>query len=161
MTTRLTTPVWTTVLAIAAASCGGSAPPPAESQATAPAAAAHAEHPAGSGRVFFLEPKSGATVKSPVKFLFGSEQFTIAAVPEGEVTDVRAGTGHFHLGVDTDCLPVGSVIPKADPWIHFGTGNNTIEMQLTPGPHRFAVQAGDDKHTTLAGLCETIQITVE
>ena len=160
MTTRLMTTLGTTVLAIAAASCGGGTPPPAESQAAAPAAAEHTEHPAGASRVFFVEPKNGATAKSPVNFVFGSEQFTIAAVPAGEVTEVRPGTGHFHLGVDTDCLPVGTAIPKADPWIHFGTGKNTIEMQLAPGPHKFAVQAGDDKHTTLAGLCETIQITV-
>jgi hypothetical protein len=81
-------------------------------------------------------------------------------VPAGEVKEVRAATGHFHLGVDTDCLPPGTVIPKAQPWIHFGDGKNTIEMQLTPGAHRFAVQAGDDLHTTTAGLCETIAVTV-
>jgi hypothetical protein len=81
---------------------------------------------------------------------------TIAAP---EVTTVREGTG-IPPGVDTDCLPVGAVIPKADPWIHFGDGKNTIEMQLKPGAHKFAVQAGDDKHATIAGLCETISITV-
>jgi hypothetical protein len=91
---------------------------------------------------------------------FGSEMFTIAAVPPGEVTSVRAGTGHYHLGTDTDCLPDGTVIPKANPWVHFGDGKNVIEMQLTPGPHKLSVQAGDDKHQTMTGLCETINITV-
>jgi hypothetical protein len=110
--------------------------------------------------VFFVQPANGATVKSPVQFVFGSDQFTIAAVPAGEVKEVRAGTGHFHLGVDADCLAAGAVIPKAQPWIHFGDGKNTIEMQLTPGPHKFSVQAGDDLHATMAGLCETISITV-
>jgi hypothetical protein len=114
-----------------------------------------------SGRVFFQEPANGATVKSPVHVVFASEApFTIAAVPPGEVTQVRANTGHYHLGLDTDCLPVGSVIPKADPWIHFGMGNNTIDMELTPGTHKLVVQAGDDKHATMTGLCETITITV-
>jgi hypothetical protein len=107
-----------------------------------------------------MQPAEGASVKSPVTFNFGSEQFTIAAVPPGEVKEVRPATGHFHLGVDTDCLPAGTVIPKANPWIHFGDGKNTIEMQLTPGRHTFAVQAGDDLHTTTAGLCETISVTV-
>lgn len=142
--------------------CGGGSQPPAES-ASAPAAApaADASHEGHTGgRVFFISPKEGATVKSPVQLEFGSEMFTIAAVPAGEVTTVRAGTGHFHLGVDTDCLPAGAVIPKANPWIHFGDGKNAIEMQLTPGPHKLAVQAGDDKHATMAGLCETINITV-
>lgn len=142
--------------------CGGGSTPPAET-ASAPAAApaadaAHEGHV--GGRVFFASPKEGATVKSPVMFEFGSESFTIAAVPAGEVTEVRAGTGHFHLGVDTDCLPAGSVIPKANPWIHFGDGKNVIEMQLTAGPHKLSVQAGDDKHATMTGLCETINVTV-
>ena len=142
--------------------CGGGSTPPAET-ATAPAAApaadaAHEGHV--GGRVFFVSPKDGDTVKTNATFEFGSEMFTIAAVPKGEVTDVRAGTGHFHLGVDTDCLPAGSVIPKANPWIHFGDGKNVIEMQLTPGPHKLSVQAGDDKHATMTGLCETINVTV-
>jgi hypothetical protein len=112
------------------------------------------------GRVFFKEPANGATVKSPVRVVFGSDMFTIAAVPEGEVQQVRANTGHYHLGVDTDCLPVGTEIPKADPWIHFGKGNDFIDMQFKPGPHKLVVQAGDDKHATMTGLCETISITV-
>lgn len=137
------------VFAMIAAACGGSSQPED-----------HGQHP-GGGKVFFMEPKNGATVKSPVKLVFGSEMFTIAPVPPGEVTDVRANTGHFHLGVDTDCLPPGTVIPQANPWVHFGKGTNTIDMQLTPGQHKLAVQAGDDKHATMAGLCETITVNVE
>jgi hypothetical protein len=140
--------------------CGGEPARQAESTAAAPAASATAAGGA-VGRVFFVSPKNGATAKSPVAFEFGSEMLTIAPVPEGEVADVRAGTGHYHLGVDADCLPAGTVIPKADPWVHFGKGNNTIDVQLTPGAHKLSVQAGDDKHATMTGLCETINITVQ
>jgi hypothetical protein len=128
---------------IAAAACGGAAP--------------------GGGKVFFMEPKSGASVKSPVHIVFGSEMpFTIAPVPPGEIAPeaVRANIGHYHLGVDTDCLPAGTVIPKANPWVHFGMGNNSIDMQLPPGPHKLVVQAGDDRHATMTGLCEVINVTV-
>ena len=135
---------------MAVAACGGSSP---ESQS-----ADHTAH--AGGKVFFMQPKDGASVKSPVHIVFGSDMFTIAPVPEGEVTTVRANTGHYHLGVDTDCLPAGSVIPKANPWVHFGKGNDNIDMQLTPGPHKLVVQAGDDKHATMTGLCETINVTV-
>ncbi len=151
-------------LALAASSalvlgCGGA--PAQNAESTAAPAAAEASHDGHTGgRVFFATPKDGASVKSPVAFEFGSDMFTIAAVPPGDVTEVRAGTGHYHLGTDTDCLPAGSVIPKANPWVHFGDGKNVIEMQLTPGPHKMSVQAGDDKHQTMTGLCETINITV-
>jgi len=52
------------------------------------------------------------------------------------------------------------VIPKAAPWVHFGDGKNEIDMQLPPGKHTLVLQIGDDKHTTLPGLCSTITVTV-
>jgi hypothetical protein len=115
-----------------------------------------------TGRVFFVTPKNGDTIKPMTRIEFGNEGVTIAAVPPGELTpaQVRPGMTHYHLGVDTDCLPPGTVIPKADPWVHFGQGNNTIDMSLTPGQHKLVVQAGDDMHRTIAGLCETITVNV-
>jgi hypothetical protein len=117
---------------------------------------------AGHGRVFFVQPKDGATIKPMSTFEFGNEGVTIAAVPPGEIKpeQVRAGMTHYHLGVDTDCLPAGTVIPKANPWIHFGDGKNVIEMSLPPGPHKLVLQSGDDMHRTIEGLCETINVTV-
>jgi Domain of unknown function (DUF4399) len=147
-------------LALTAAACGGSAPP---SESAAPAGAPAADHAAhAGGKVFFMEPMNGATVKSPVRLVFGSEAVTIAPVPPGEITEaqVRPNTAHYHLGVDTDCLPAGTVIPKANPWVHFGDGKNVIDMQLSAGPHKLVVQAGDDRHATMTGLCETINVTV-
>jgi hypothetical protein len=150
---------------LAVAACGGSSPESkTEAPAATPAAAPAADHTAhpGGGKVFFVEPADGATVKSPVKLVFGSEVLAIAPVPPGEIApaDVRANTGHFHLGVDTDCLPAGTVIPKANPWVHFGDGKNVIEMQLDPGKHTLVVQAGDDRHATMTGLCQTITVNV-
>ena len=147
-------------LALLGAACGS--PSPSQSaqpaQSTAPKASSA---PAGGGgaRVFFVQPKEGATVKSPVQFEFGSDQITISPVP-ATVETPRPGMGHHHLGVDTDCLPAGEVIPKASPWIHFGDGKTVIEMQLSPGPHKFALQLGDDQHRTMAGLCQVINVTV-
>ena len=141
--------------------CGGPEAPPAAT--TPPAATAPASAPAASaGRVFFVSPKNGATIKPLSTVEFGSEGLTVAAVPPGELTpeQVRPKTIHYHLGTDTDCLPTGTAIPKADPWIHFGDGKNVIEMSLAPGQHRIAVQAGDDRHVTIAGLCEVINVTV-
>ena len=143
--------------ALVAAACGGGSP---ESKAEAPAAD-HSGH-TGGGKVFFMEPVNGATVKSPVHLVFGSETVTIAPVPPGEITEaqVRPNTAHYHLGLDTDCLPVGTVIPKANPWVHFGDGKNVIDMQLPAGMHKLVVQAGDDRHATMTGLCETITVNV-
>jgi hypothetical protein len=144
---------------VIAAACGGAETPPASTTASAPAAAP-ASPPAT--RVFFVAPTTGATIKPLSTIEFGSSGVTVAAVPPGELKpeQVRAATIHYHIAVDSDCLPAGTVIPKADPWVHFGDGKNVIEMSLAPGAHRLTVQAGDDMHRTIAGLCETINVTV-
>jgi hypothetical protein len=76
------------------------------------------------------------------------------------VETARPGLGHHHVGVDADCLPAGTVIPMAAPWVHFGKGNNEIDMQLPPGRHKLTLQIGDDTHTTIEGLCSSIEVNV-
>jgi hypothetical protein len=111
-------------------------------------------------RVFFVQPADGATVTSPVRLEFGAQDFTIAAVPEGTPTESRPDLGHHHVAIDTDCLPTGTPIPRAAPWVHFGDGKNIIDMQLPAGSHRLTLQIGDDLHRTIEGLCTTISVTV-
>ena len=115
--------------------------------------------PAGP-RVFFVQPQDGATVKSPVSLEFGADNFQIAAVPAGTVTESRPNLGHHHVAIDADCLPTGTAIPRAAPWVHFGDGKNVIEMQLPAGTHRLTLQIGDDLHRTIEGLCAAISVTV-
>ena len=149
---------------VAASACGGSQPPAQPPAETAPAAAPAPAPAAPAARVFFVEPKDGATVKSPVHLVFGLEGYQIQPVPQGTVAPeaVRAGVGHHHLGIDQDCLPAGTTIVKGTPsWVHFGTGNNTIDTQFEPGKHKLTLQLGDDLHRTVNNLCETINITVE
>ena len=115
----------------------------------------------GKPRIFFVEPKNNATVKSPVHLKFGIENYKIAAVPEGDVKTARPGVGHYHVGVDQDCLKPGATIVKGTPqWVHFGKGDSDIDMQLTPGKHKLALQLGDDLHNTVPGLCATITVNV-
>jgi hypothetical protein len=142
-------------LAVSVAACQSNTPPAASPGTTG-------STPSTASRVFFISPKNGDTIKPMSTFEFGAERVTIAPVPQGTITEaqVRPGMTHFHLGVDTDCLPAGTIIPKADPWIHFGDGKAVIEMSLPPGPHKLSVQSGDDMHRTIAGLCETINVTV-
>ena len=113
-------------------------------------------------RVFFVEPKNGATVTSPLHMKFGSEGIEIAAVPAGEVTKARPGIAHYHVGIDQTCLPAGKTIVKGTPsWVHFGDGKSEFDTQLTPGKHKLSVQLGDDLHNTLPGTCTTINVTVK
>ena len=113
-------------------------------------------------RVFFVEPKNGATVSSPVHMKFGAEGIQIAAVPPGDVTTARPGVGHYHVGIGQGCLPSGTIIVKGTPsWVHFGDGKSEFEVQLPPGKHKIALQIGDDLHKTLPHLCKSITLNVK
>ena len=113
-------------------------------------------------RVFFIEPKNGATVSSPLHMKFGSEGIEIGAVPPGDVTTTRPGIAHYHVGIDQNCLPSGKNIVKGTPsWVHFGDGKSEFDSQLTPGKHKLALQLGDDLHNTLPGTCQVITVTVK
>jgi hypothetical protein len=143
------------LLALAFAGCGGGGaePPPTT---TPPTTVAKSTEP----RVFFISPKDGDEVTSPVELRFGAENVSVDPVEDPPV--VKPDSIHFHVGYDTDCMPPGEIIPKADPWVHFGDGSSTIEVQLDPGTHRLCLQAGDGEHRTLegAGYSESISITV-
>lgn len=157
---RAVAPVAALALAVFVSACGGGETPeesmPAETPAAAPATPAASSTP----RVFFVQPADGATVKSPVHLQLGMENYMLMAVPEGTPETAREGMAHQHVGVDTQCLPVGEIIPKADPWIHLGNGSTEMDLQLTPGDHTLVVQAGDDLHKTLPNMCSTITVHV-
>lgn len=113
-------------------------------------------------RVFFVEPRNNATVSSPAHLKFGSEGIEISPVPPGDLTTTRPGVGHYHVGIDQDCLEPPKTIVKGTPsWVHFGDGKSEIDMQLTPGRHKLALQIGDDLHNTMPGLCQTITVNVK
>jgi|SRR5580704_14911239 hypothetical protein len=113
-------------------------------------------------RVFFITPKNGATVTSPVHMQFGSSGIQISPVPPGDVKEARPGMAHYHVGIDQACLPAGKNIVKGTPsWVHFGDGKDVFDSQLTPGKHKLSLQLGDDLHNTIAGACSTITVTVK
>jgi hypothetical protein len=126
-------------------------------------ASAQAKKPAAKKvRVFFIEPKAGAAVTSPVHMKFGSQGIEISPVPPGDLTTTRPGVAHYHVGIDQSCLPAGKNIVKGTPsWVHFGDGKDVFDSQLTPGRHKLAVQLGDDLHNTMPGACQVITINVK
>ena len=130
----------------------------ASAQAKKPATKAKAS----SAKVFFIEPKNNATVTSPVHMKFGSSGTEISAVPAGDVKEPRPGMSHYHVGVGVNCLAPGKNIVKGTPsWVHFGDGKSEIDMQLTPGRHKLALQLGDDLHNTVPGACQMITVNVK
>ena len=104
--------------------------------------------------VRFTEPADGAEVIGAVRVKMAATDFTIE--PAGEV---KAGAGHFHIMVDTDCIAPGQVIPNDDKHLHYGKAQTEAELTVTAGDHTLCLQAGDGTHTAL-DLTHTISIKV-
>lgn len=116
------------------------------------AIAAHAE-----ARVFFVEPKNGATVTSPVHVVFGLEGMALA--PAG---DLDPDKGHHHLLIDAGPVQKGLVIPATDKSIHFGKMQTETDLKLPPGDHTLTLQFGDGAHQSFGPeMSQTIQIHVK
>lgn len=139
------------VLLLASGCVSGVATPAVSTQGAANAASA------SEARVFFNNVIDGASVASPLVVTMASENFTI--VPAGEA---KAGEGHLHIMVDTDCVAAGAVIPKDDAHLHFGQGQLEAELTLARGEHTLCLQAADGAHIALAGdgMRQQIRVTV-
>mgnify|MGYP003317917726 FL=1 len=95
-----------------------------------------------SPEVYFISPKNGEVVNSPVTVKFGLKGYGIAPAginfPE---------TGHHHLLVNLTELPdLKSSIPADENHIHFGKGQTETFLELKPGEYSFQLLLGDWMH---------------
>lgn len=110
-----------------------------------------------SGRVFFAEPKDGATVSSPFKVAFGVEDVEVK--PAG-VFDKN--TGHHHIIINGGPVAVESIVPADEMNIHYGAGQTETELTLEPGEYTLTMQLADGAHRSYGeAFSETITIIVE
>ncbi len=125
---------------------------------TAPPQVESTQEEAVTERVFFLQPTDRATVSSPLEIVM--EATGLVVEPSGEVNE---GAGHFHILVDTDFTPAGEVIITDEQHLHFGKGQLTATLDLTPGEHTLRLQFADGAHTALEGaqFQDTITVFVE
>lgn len=110
-----------------------------------------------AGRVYFVEPQNGATVKSPFKVRFGVEGMAIA--PAG---DMKPDTGHHHLIIDGSTVPQGEVVPTDDSHRHFGKGQTETELTLPPGEHTLTLQFANGAHQSFGeAMSSSIKMLVK
>lgn len=131
-------------------------PAPAPEAPAAPAAPAPMETAPAGAKVSFTEPADGATVTSPVHVVMAVEGLTVN--PAGVL---MPATGHHHLIVDGQPVPMGETVPKDATHIHFGKGDAETSLELTPGKHTLTLQFADGMHRSYGpDLSSTITVTV-
>jgi hypothetical protein len=93
-------------------------------------------------KLYFIEPKDGATVNGPVKIVFGLSGMGVA--PAG--IDFP-NTGHHHLLVDLENLPdLNKPIPANKNHIHFGKGQTEAILELPKGKRTLQLLMGNYLH---------------
>ncbi len=111
-----------------------------------------------TARVFFKNLKNGETVSSPVKVEMGVEGMKLDTAGT-----IMVNSGHHHLLIDAeDSLASGTVVLKDEKHLHFGKAQSSVELTLTPGKHKLALQYADGIHRSYGGqLSKVITITVK
>jgi len=115
--------------------------------------------PAPKGvEVYFISPKDGETLKSPVTVRFGLRGMGVA--PAGVAME---NTGHHHLLIDAALPPLDQPIPADANHVHFGKGQTEATIALTPGRHTLQLLLGDHLHVPHdpAVASKPVTITVE
>jgi uncharacterized protein YfaP (DUF2135 family) len=107
--------------------------------------------------VHFVAPVDGTTVSNPIQVKMAVDGMKV--MPAGELV---AGTGHHHLIVDGQPVPMGEAVPADKTHLHFGKGQTETELALPPGQHTLTLQFADGKHQSYGpALSQTIEITVK
>jgi len=106
--------------------------------------------------LYFIEPKNGEKLKSPITVKFGLRGFGVA--PAGVI---KENTGHHHLLVDVEVLPnLDKPIPATKNHIHFGGGQTETLISLPKGSHTLQLLLGDAYHVPVNPVLLSKKITV-
>ena len=115
--------------------------------------------PGTAPAVNFIEPADGAKVPKTFKVKMGISGMTVR--PAGEDPTDKT-SGHHHILIDKNPMPIGATVPADKNHIHYGKGQTETELTLEPGPHTLTLQLADGAHRSYGpGLSQTINIVVE
>ncbi|MEQ1578632.1 MAG: DUF4399 domain-containing protein [Hyphomicrobium sp.] len=110
---------------------------------------------AAGAKVYFIEPKNGAEVTSPVALKFGIEGMDVA--PAGTE---KEHSGHHHVLIDTSLSDFANPIPVDDSHKHFGKGQTEASLDLKPGKHTLQLILGDHSHIPHDPVVQSEVITI-
>jgi len=106
--------------------------------------------------LYFIAPHDGDIVSGEVVVRFGLHGMGVA--PAGAN---NANTGHHHLLIDLENLPViDAPLPKTDQIRHFGGGQTETTLSLPPGTHTLQLLLGDHSHIPHDPMVISEKITI-
>lgn len=110
-------------------------------------------------KVFFVEPKDGATVTKTFHVKMGLEGRDVC---EAEKEHKDKTCGHHHIIVDGKPIPAKNVVIKDATHLHFGKAQTEADITLAPGKHTLTLQLADWAHLSFGEtLSQTITVDVK
>jgi len=91
--------------------------------------------------VYFVGIEDNAKVPEALKLEFGLKGMGVAPAKSD-----RPNSGHHHLLIDTLLPDLNKPIPSDFNHLHFGSGQTSAEIKLSPGPHTLQLLLGDKDH---------------
>ncbi len=120
-------------------------------------AALAAQAAAPAPEIYFRAPTGGATVGTSFPVVFGLRNYGVA--PAGVAL---ANTGHFHILINVEPPPAGTVIPADSLHRHFGAGQIETVLTLAPGTYTLRLILADHEHRVIGPALNSrpIRVTV-
>lgn len=106
--------------------------------------------------VAITSPADGATIQGNVVSLALDVKGIEIVKADGDLT---GATGHIHVFIDTEPVPVGEAIGKTPTVIH-SADNPVVVPGLSVGEHTLTVVLGNGAHTRLSANTATIKVNV-
>ena len=113
-----------------------------------------------AARVFFVNPKDGATVRGEFTMHFGLEGKKLR--PAGEnLTEETSGHHHVLIDNSNKHITQGQVVPTHATNIHYGNAQRKASLKLPKGKHTLTLQFANGAHISYGNnMAQTITINV-
>ncbi|WP_317899863.1 DUF4399 domain-containing protein [Aurantibacillus circumpalustris] len=106
--------------------------------------------------VYFVNIKDGDKVTSPLFIEMGVKGMEVEAAG-----DIHEGKGHHHIIIDGTFEEAGTMVGKDETHIHYGKGQTSDTLKLSPGLHTLTMQFANGAHQSYGKeWSKTISITV-
>ncbi len=107
--------------------------------------------------VYFVNIKDGEKVHSPLFVEMGVKGMEVE--PAGKIDE---GKGHHHIIIDDSYVEKGQMVPKDETHLHFGKGQTSDTLILSPGKHTLTLQFANGLHQSYGkDWSKTITVEVE
>ena len=101
--------------------------------------------PKPAPEIYLRAPQNNAVVPATFTVEFGLRNYGVAPVGVN-----LNGTGHFHILINVDAPPVGTIIPADSLHRHYGGGQIETTLTLAPGTYTLRAVLADHEHKVIS-----------